>query len=157
MAADEQLKRKRYKKADKIGEGTYAIVYRAIDTASDTPVAIKKIKTTSSTLDISAIRELKALKALPPHPNVLLLHDVYTSKHSNLCLVLEYHATDLEMLIRDRGVVFTPGDVKSWMLMILRALEHMHQRFLIHRVPSLAIAAYNNPLVGSQAEQLAGL
>src|SRR3984957_6169493 len=98
-------------------------------------VAIKRLKPSpTSLLDISAVRELYALKSLPPHPNILQLLDVYhTPDTMELCLVLDYHATDLEMLIKDRKLVFTASNIKAWMLMILRAVEHMHQRFLIHR------------------------
>ena len=131
-----QQKMQRYLKKERIGEGTYAIVYKAIDTLTSQTVAIKRHKPSPRTLlDISSIRELNALKSLPPHPNILQLLDVYhTPDTMELCLVLDYHATDLEMLIKDRKLIFTAGNIKAWMLMILRAVEHMHQRFLIHRV-----------------------
>lgn len=131
-----QQKMQRYLKKERIGEGTYAIIYKAIDTLTSQTVAIKRLKPSPRTLlDISSVRELNALKSLPPHPNILQLLDVYhTPDTMELCLVLDYHATDLEMLIKDRKLVFTAGNIKAWMLMILRAVEHMHQRFLIHRV-----------------------
>lgn len=123
----------RYLKRRKVGEGTYAIVYEATDSQTGKRVALKKIKMTTHGmgLDISAVRELHALPSLR-HDNIAELLDVYVSG-KNLVLVLAFYDADLEMLIKDRSIPFAPGDVKAWMLMILRALEYCHQRGLLHR------------------------
>lgn len=47
--------------------------------------------------------------------------------------MLEYVASDLEALIKDKSVIFTPADIKSWLLMALRGLSHCHSMFVIHR------------------------
>lgn len=116
-----------------MGEGTYAVVYESRDRETGRRVALKKIKMTAqgAGLDISAIRELKYLSEIR-HPNVVEMVDVFAYK-KNLNLVLEFYDTDLEMIIKDRQVAFSPADIKSWMLMLLRGLEHCHQRFVIHR------------------------
>jgi len=59
--------------------------------------------------------------------------EVYFHK-TNLNLVLEYLESDLEMIIKDRSIVFMPGDVKHWMLMTLRGLDHCHRNWILHRV-----------------------
>ncbi|OMJ17013.1 Serine/threonine-protein kinase KIN28 [Smittium culicis] len=61
-----------YKKDKKLGEGTYAVVYLGYDNRTGRKVAIKKIKLGSmkNGLDMSAIREIKALRELQ-HPNVI--------------------------------------------------------------------------------------
>lgn len=60
---------------------------------------------------------------------------VFSSK-SNLNLVLEFLTTDLEYLIRNKTLLFLPGDVKSWMQMTLRGLEVCHRNGVLHRVSS---------------------
>ncbi|PJF19209.1 Serine/threonine-protein kinase [Paramicrosporidium saccamoebae] len=124
---------RRYVKERKVGEGTYAVVYEGRDTQTGRRVALKKIKMTSqgSGLDISAIRELKYLYELH-HPNIAKMVDAFTFK-KNLNLVLEFYDADLEMMIKDRDLAFTPSDVKSWMLMLLRSVEYCHQRGILHR------------------------
>lgn len=121
-------------KLRKVGEGTYAVVYEAEEIASKKRVAIKKIKMTTqgAGLDISAIRELEFLRELS-HPNIVDLKDVFVTQN-NLNLVLGFYEMDLEMIIKDRTVIFKPGDVKAWMMMMLRGLAHAHQRNIIHRV-----------------------
>jgi cyclin-dependent kinase 7 len=96
-------------------------------------VAIKKIKAGAfkDGIDISAIREIKFLRELA-HPNVIALLGTY-SKAQTLSLVLEYLDTDLEAVIKDRSLVFKPGDVKSWMAMSLRGLDFCHARGVLHR------------------------
>jgi cyclin-dependent kinase 7 len=72
--------------------------------------------------------------------------DVF-SYGKNLTLALEFYEADMEMMVHDRQVVFTPADIKSWMLMILRGLEYCHQRNIIHRdlkPNNLLIAADGN-------------
>jgi serine/threonine protein kinase len=61
------------------------------------------------------------------------LLDVFSSK-TNLNLVLEFLDTDLEMIIKDRTLVFLPADIKSWMAMTFRGLEFCHRNFILHRV-----------------------
>ncbi|KAJ3311529.1 TFIIH complex serine/threonine-protein kinase subunit kin28, partial [Gonapodya sp. JEL0774] len=76
------------------------------------------------------VRELRALRELH-HPNIIQLYDVFSEKRS-LCFVLEYLPTDLEQLIRSK-VIFHSQDIKSWMLMLLRGLYHLHRCHIIHR------------------------
>ena len=62
------------------------------------------------------------------------LLDVFSSK-TNLNLVLEFLDSDLEMIIKDRALVFLPADIKSWMAMTFRGLEFCHRNHVLHRVP----------------------
>ncbi|KAF3942203.1 hypothetical protein ABW19_dt0210259 [Dactylella cylindrospora] len=123
----------------KLGEGTYAIVnlghLKATATKPAVPVAIKKIKVNTEFRDglsMDAIREVKYLRELH-HPNIISLLDVFSSKNQNLCLVLEFLDSDLEMIIKDSSLTLSMADVKSWMLMSLRGLWWCHKSFVLHR------------------------
>ncbi|WFD03376.1 [pyruvate dehydrogenase (acetyl-transferring)] kinase [Malassezia obtusa] len=130
--------RAKYEKIDKIGEGTFAAVFLARNVQHGTKVAIKKIKTaaagTRDGIDITAMREFKFLKELH-HPNVVALLDVFSSGASSpsINLVLEYLNTDLEAIIRDRSLLFSAGDIKSWMLMLCRGMDYCHRNWCLHR------------------------
>ncbi|KAJ9073214.1 TFIIH complex serine/threonine-protein kinase subunit kin28 [Entomophthora muscae] len=82
-------------------------------------------------LDMSAIREIRALKELH-HPNIIELIEVYMQR-DNLNLILEFLDADLEMIIKEQSLVFMPSDIKSWMLMTLRGLAHCHSNWILHR------------------------
>jgi cyclin-dependent kinase 7 len=101
---------------------------------------------------MSAIREIKYLQELR-HENITEVHhmipafdadlqliDIYPSK-SSLNLVLEFLDSDLEILIKDRSIIFQPADVKSWFLMLMRGLHHCHKNFVLHRVECPSSAA----------------
>lgn len=124
---------KEYVKQQKLGEGTYAVVYSGRQVSTNRRVAIKKIKLGQfkEGLDMSAIREVKFLRELH-HENVIQLIDVFSHRQS-LNLILEFLAADLEHLINDKDIIFSRGDVKSWLLMMLRGLHHLHSRFILHR------------------------
>jgi len=126
-------RQKRWVKDQKVGEGTYAVVYRGRELATGRKIAIKKIKVGQfkDGLDMSAVREVKYLRELH-HPNIIELLDVFSSK-TNLNLVLEFLDTDLEMIIKERSLVFLPADIKSWMAMTFRGLEFCHRNFILHR------------------------
>eukprot|EP00967_Tisochrysis_lutea_P029708 scaffold34763_cov36-Tisochrysis_lutea.AAC.4 len=86
----------KYQKIEKIGEGTYGVVYKAKDRGSGELVALKKIRLEAEDEGIpsTAIREISILKELQ-HPNIVRLHDViHTEK--KLTLVFEYLDQDLK-------------------------------------------------------------
>lgn len=58
-----------------MGEGTYGTVYRAKDKKSGKEVAIKKMKVhdTQEGFPITSLREVKVLRALAGHPNIVEL------------------------------------------------------------------------------------
>jgi serine/threonine protein kinase len=63
----------KYEKIDKIGEGTYGIVYRGRDITTKELVALKKIKLENEDEGVpsTALREISILKELQPHPNIV--------------------------------------------------------------------------------------
>ncbi|KAF7430509.1 TFIIH complex serine/threonine-protein kinase subunit kin28 [Pleurotus ostreatus] len=126
-------RQKKWAKVGKVGEGMYAVVYRGREVETGRQVAVKKIKVgqLKDGLDMSAIREVKFLRELK-HQNIIELLDVYSSK-TNLNLVLEFLDSDLEMVIKDRTLVFLPADIKSWMAMTFRGLEFCHRNWILHR------------------------
>lgn len=61
-----------YEKIERVGEGTYGVVYKARDTRSGMIVALKKIRLEQEEEGVpsTAIREIALLKELN-HPNVV--------------------------------------------------------------------------------------
>lgn len=144
--------RTRYSKVKKVGEGTYASVFLAKNLETGESVAIKKIKINAGAaggkdgLDPTALREVGFLREMK-HQNVIALLDVFSSglATQSLNLVLEFLDTNMEALIKDRSLIFTPADVKSWMAMMISGLEYCHAVGCLHRVSGSLRATQHLP------------
>ena len=86
----------RYRKVEKVGEGTYGVVYKAVDQLTGETIALKKIRLEAEDEGVpsTAIREIALLKELN-HPNIVRLMSVVHSD-TKLYLVFEYLDTDLK-------------------------------------------------------------
>jgi serine/threonine protein kinase len=64
--------KERYEKLEKIGEGTYGVVYKARDITNKATVALKKIRLEHEEegMPSTAMREISLLKELD-HPNIV--------------------------------------------------------------------------------------
>lgn len=67
---------------------------------------------------------------------VMLFSDVFGYK-SNVSLVFDFMATDLEVIIKDTNIVLTPANIKAYVLMTLQGLEYLHMNWILHRVGKL--------------------
>lgn len=86
----------KYQKIDKLGEGTYGIVYKAQNRLTNEIVALKRIRLDKEDEGIpcTAVREISLLKELR-HPNIVRLLDIlHTEK--KLTLVFEHLDSDLK-------------------------------------------------------------
>lgn len=65
-----------YEKVEKVGEGTYGVVYKARDRSNNDIIALKKIRLEQEDEGVpsTAIREVSLLKELN-HPNVVRCAD----------------------------------------------------------------------------------
>ncbi|KAI3848919.1 hypothetical protein MKW98_014453 [Papaver atlanticum] len=137
----------RYIKGVQLGEGTYGVVNKAIDSKTGQVVAIKKIRLGAQKegVNFTALREIKLLKELKD-PNIIELIDAFPHK-DNLHLVFEFMESDLEAVIRDRNIVLSPGDVKSFIQMTLKGLAFCHKKWVLHRDMKP-----NNLLIGADGQ-----
>lgn len=131
--ADRSSGVQRYIKGVTLGEGTYGVVYKALDSQTNHTVAVKKIRLGKykEGVHVTALREIKLLRELKD-PNIIEMIDVYPHKR-NLHLVFEFMESDLEAVIRDRNIVLSAADIKSYMQMTLKGLAHCHKKWVLHR------------------------
>ncbi|KAG4428021.1 Cell division control protein 2, partial [Cadophora sp. M221] len=139
-----------YKKLEKVGEGTYGVVYKAKDLLHDSRlVALKKIRLWNENEGIpgTAIREISLLKEMN-NPNIVRLFNVVHASDHKLYLVFEFLDLDLKKYMESlpaansgKGEALpTPsrhglGDavVKKFMRQLCEGVQYCHGHRILHR------------------------
>ncbi|KAG0280981.1 Cyclin-dependent kinase catalytic subunit [Linnemannia exigua] len=126
-----------YQKMEKIGEGTYGVVYKATHRATGRVVAMKKIRLENEDEGVpsTAIREISLLKELK-HNHVVELLDI-VHEESKLFLVFEFLDMDLKKYMdkvnQPRGPGLPMQQVKEYLHQLIQGVEFCHQRRILHR------------------------
>lgn len=129
------LPKKRYEKMEKLGEGTYGIVYKVKDHHSKKMVALKKIRLENEDegMPSTAMREIAILKELN-HPNIVKLNDViYAPQEKKLHLIFEYVEYDMKKFMKSLKEPLKNSEIKKFMKQLLEGIVHCHNRRIIHR------------------------
>ncbi|MCD7731162.1 MAG: Stk1 family PASTA domain-containing Ser/Thr kinase [Oscillospiraceae bacterium] len=124
----------RYEITELIGVGGMADVYKATDILEDRTVAVKILKNEFADNEDFVRRfrnESKAIAVLS-HPNIVKIYDVgFTDKIQ--FIVMEYiDGITLKEFIEQQGVLKWK-DTVHFIVQILRALQHAHDRGIVHR------------------------
>jgi len=123
----------RFQIVEKLGEGTYGKVYKAISKESGASFALKKIRIHYEEEGVpgTAIREVSLLKECD-HPNVIKLHEVF-SNTSALYLVFDYLDMDLRAYLRRYGAYTDTQLLKSASCQCFSGVEYCHGHRVLHR------------------------
>lgn len=121
-----------YIKLEKLGEGTYATVFKARHVHSGNIVAIKEISLNQEEgAPSTAIREISLMKDLH-HENIVRLLDVIHTE-TLLSLVFEHMDLDLKQFMDQRRGLLSPSQIKRLMKGLMEGLEYCHRRKVLHR------------------------
>jgi cyclin-dependent kinase 3 len=130
MDGSSQLER--YELSSVLGEGTYGVVYRAIDRTTGKVCALKKMRLDGSEEGVpqTALREVSILQEVH-HRNIVNLLDVICTG-AKLFLVFEFVDMDLKKAI-DRRKSFVGRELKVLMAQLLEGLYFCHRHRIVHR------------------------
>ena len=142
-----------FEKIEKIGSGTYGVVYKGYKKKQNGEkeiVAIKKMKIDLENEGIpsTALREITILRELK-HPNIVRLLDVVLN-NSKLYLLFEFVECDLrKYLINLKEKALDENLVKNFLYKILDAVAYCHSKKIIHRdlKPQNILTAKNGEIV----------
>jgi len=126
----------RYAKMEKIGEGTYGVVYKARDISSNQIVALKKIRLEAEDEGVpsTAIREISLLKELKDDNIVRLLDIIHADQR--LYLVFEFLDVDLKRFMEVAAAGGTPLSLditKRFTHQLTSGLLYCHSHRILHR------------------------
>ena len=124
----------RYEIQEIVGVGGMSVVYKAYDNVADRVVAVKILKDEFLTNDDFVRRfknESKAI-ALLSHPNIVKVYDVSFGEKLQY-IVMEYvDGITLKEYIQKQGAI-TWNDALFFTTQILKALQHAHDKGIVHR------------------------
>ncbi|TBU05913.1 cyclin-dependent kinase, partial [Hamiltosporidium magnivora] len=125
-----------YQKIEKIGEGTYGVVYKAKDKNTGEIVALKKIRFENENDGVpsTTIREISILKTLKHSTIITLLDVIYTN--SRLYLVFEYLDLDLRKyldMIGSQNKTLSDAQLKKCVQQLITSVHFCHSRGVLHR------------------------
>lgn len=124
----------RYEIQEIVGVGGMAVVYKAYDNIDDRTVAVKILKDEFLANEEFRRRfknESKAIAVLS-HPNIVKVYDVSYGDRLQY-IVMEYvEGITLKEYIQQQGVINSKEAV-FFVMQILRALQHAHDKGIIHR------------------------
>ncbi|CAB3369212.1 Hypothetical predicted protein [Cloeon dipterum] len=128
-----ELEMENYVRMEKLGEGTYGVVYKARDIRTNQIVAMKKIRAEEDEgMPATAIREVSILRELT-HANIVSLLDVLVEE-SKLYLVFEHMSMDLRKFMDSKGKGSLPPElIKSFVYQMTLAILFCHKRRILHR------------------------
>merc|ERR1719334_1179786 len=123
-------------KVEKIGEGTYGVVFKGKNKKTNEIVAMKKIRLESEDEGVpsTAIREISLLRELQ-HPNIVLLKEVLM-QDAKLYLIFEFLTMDLKKYMETavpKGGRMEKSLVKSYSYQLFQGMLFCHQRRVLHR------------------------
>uniref|UniRef100_A0A1I7YQZ6 non-specific serine/threonine protein kinase n=1 Tax=Steinernema glaseri TaxID=37863 RepID=A0A1I7YQZ6_9BILA len=115
----------------KLGEGTFAVVYKAEHRRTKEIFAVKCIKKqwTENGILQCVLREISLLRQLN-HPNIVQLKEVIATQ-MDTALVFEYLSSDLGTYLRQKQM--KESHIKTFCYQIVLAVRFLHQCGVIHR------------------------
>ena len=124
----------RYEITELIGVGGMADVYKGTDIIDNKPVAIKILKKEFSENEEFLRRfrnESKAIAVLS-HPNIVRIYDVGFSEKIQYIIMEYIDGITLKEYIEEEKIL-SWKDTVHFVIQILRALQHAHDRGVVHR------------------------
>lgn len=128
----EEIKQ-RYEIKNEIGKGTFGVVYFARDTLLERDVALKILHDRflfNRRVKERFFKEARA-SAVLSHKNIISIYDVGELGGKNFICMEYVDGQPLEKLIKT-GKMFSGDDIKNIAFQICDALEHAHQKNIVH-------------------------
>ncbi|KAL8256191.1 hypothetical protein R6Q59_031258 [Mikania micrantha] len=122
----------KYKIIKEVGNGTFGVVWQALNKLNNEVVAIKKMKRKYySWEECINLREVKSLRKMN-HTNIVKLKEVIR-ENNILYFVFEYMECNLYQLMKDRVNPFSETEIRNWCFHVFHGLVYMHQNGYFHR------------------------
>ncbi|XP_078275894.1 serine/threonine-protein kinase Nek11 [Rhinoraja longicauda] len=130
----------RYLVQEKLGRGSFGMVYLVLDKKSQKGEALKVLKEISvgdlePNETVQANLEAQLLSKLD-HPAIVKFYSSFV-EHYSFCIITEYcEGRDLQCKIEEykqAGLTFPESQIIEWFIQLLLGAQYMHERRILHR------------------------
>jgi renal tumor antigen len=124
-----------YTLISKIGAGSFSEVLKVKDRKTGKFLAAKRLlKIYTSTEEAQNCEELKTLKKLEYHPNVLsLVEYIYEPQDGALTLIFDLMDMSMYDFIKNRKKTLSETKCKFYLFQLVQGLNHLHRSGIFHR------------------------
>ncbi len=128
---------KRYELKELLGEGGMGVVYRALDTRTNSYVALKTLRDAADPTMLEMFKREWALLGEVPHPNIVDVRDVDEIEIGGVrkpCFIMPLlPGCTLAALIKSASPRLTTEFVVNMVTQVCKGLQAAHEKDLIHR------------------------
>uniref|UniRef100_A0A915J0P9 cyclin-dependent kinase n=1 Tax=Romanomermis culicivorax TaxID=13658 RepID=A0A915J0P9_ROMCU len=124
---------------NRIEEGTYGVVYRAVEKRTGEIVALKRLKMEKEKegFPITSLREINMLLKAGQCENIVKVREIVVgSNMDQIYLVMDYVEHDLKSLMEtmsQHNQHFLTGEIKTLMQQLLNGVAYLHDNWILHR------------------------
>lgn len=124
-----------YKTKCKIGEGSYSKVVKVQDIFTGNFYAAKRLlRKFMNMQEVEDYNELKTLRRLDYHPNVLILQQcVYEAETQQLTLIFNLMDMSLYDYIKDRNRKLSERRCQNYIFQLIQGVDYLHNNGIFHR------------------------
>eukprot|EP00347_Sterkiella_histriomuscorum_P023085 403336010 len=125
----------KYKILSTLGQGSFGKVFKAVNTETNQVVAIKQLKQSYTWEDAVSMTEIKSLRKLNNHANVIKIIELIRKK-DEISIVMEFCDRELfkEMQTASKNnKPFSEIDIKIIMGQAISAINYLHKNGFMHR------------------------
>ena len=127
----------RYELKELLGEGGMGVVYRALDTRTNSYVALKTLRDSADPMMLEMFKREWALLGEVPHPNIVDVRDVDEIEENGVrkpCFIMPLlPGCTLAALIKSSSPRLTTEFVVNTVTQVCKGLQAAHEKDLIHR------------------------
>lgn len=120
---------------DKLGEGSFADVYKVRSVKTQLVYAEKRLKKRYRSIDeVNQLLEVSALRLLNGHPNIIHLHAlVYDSQSGHVAMLFEIMDMNLYEYLSKKEKCLDEQTALLMIYQLVKAIENVHSKGIFHR------------------------
>ncbi|WIV17691.1 protein kinase [Paenibacillus polygoni] len=130
----------RYKVQEVLGEGSYGITYKCLDSTTGKEVAVKQARPSKGDYAVKLLNQEAEIISALQHPDIPAFIDLFQEKGRSYLVMSFMEGDTLEDLIFGQGIKYDEKQAVLITLQLLHLIEYVHNQGYVHldlRIPNV--------------------